>query len=343
MSRLSPVLCWPLLALILLIAGCGGGTTTAITDQTQTPLPKPAPEARSAMSLNGGPGNTTDFIAGQFYDVGDVEVTNTGTELIVHITLSGSWVMTATHLYVGTTIPKSTAPGSFPYKALDLPLVTEYTYTVPLTWDCGSELYLAVHGNVQKQTPFGWLTHTAWGKGPIKFKKGWGWFMNYEIEPVCQLPADATSFRIRYPNSPTAFFRTRFFDVPPGLTIQNEVDYSGWCVDLFHNIPPPRLHTGRLWSTYDNALPAHLLDDDWDLVNYLLNNRQGAVEEVQEALWYFVGGGGYPYSTVAQEMVEDALANGEGFVPGPGEKIAIVVDPVQDIQITIIEAICDCS
>ena len=59
--------------------------------------------------------------------VGDVQVWNDGTDLYVtyDTTLSG-WVMTETHLYVGSTPPDKSAPGRFPYKE------GGPTYVIPL-------------------------------------------------------------------------------------------------------------------------------------------------------------------------------------------------------------------
>ena len=51
----------------------------------------------------------------------------------------------------------------------------------------------------------------------------------------------------------------------------------------------------------------------------------------------FVGGGAYPENADAVAMVEDALANGEGFSPAPYESLAIIVDPEDPTQTTVVE------
>jgi hypothetical protein len=81
-----------------------------------------------------------------------------------------------------------------------------------------------------------------------------------------------------------------------------------------------------------------------------LNNKpssfklgEKAWEEIQEAIWYFVNGGHLPdVGTTAYDIVQDALGH-EGFVPGPGEVMAVVLapDPLRqrgyDAQYTLIE------
>lgn len=84
-------------------------------------------------------------------------------------------------------------------------------------------------------------------------------------------------------------------------------------------------------------MPNYLKDDDWDMVNYILNHKQGSVTDVQEAIWYFIDGGGMPSTSEGQAMVNEALMYGEGFVPGPGQVIAVICDAGEEEQITFIE------
>ncbi|MCG3152794.1 MAG: hypothetical protein GEEBNDBF_02098 [bacterium] len=332
-----------LLLSALAFAGCGGGSQVPATSAgPELIAPKPAPEARGAMTLNGGPANTTDLIAGKHYDAGDIEVTNDGDNLYVRYTLAAGWTMSEAHLYVGTSLPSKTAPGQFPYKVSNLGGVTEYTFTVPLSWECGTEIYLAAHAVVTDSSVGGAGTQTGWGFGPLAFKKAWGWFMTYSVEPVCELPEQTISFKVAHPYGSIAYFKTRFTGIGAGYSVMDNTDYAGWCVDLFHNITPGTQYTGKLYSSYDNNLPADLQDDDWDLVNYLLNHKQGTRDDIQKAIWYFIGGGTYPTSAAAQAMIADAQANGEGYVPPAGKITAVVVDPDQNVQITIIETVCDC-
>jgi hypothetical protein len=91
-------------------------------------------------------------------------------------------------------------------------------------------------------------------------------------------------------------------------------------------------------------MPDYAKDDDWDMVNYVINHKHPAasIQDIQDAIWYFVDGGVYPSDPEAKAMVDDALANGEGFYPAPGEWMAIILDPStltggKRSQLTIIE------
>ncbi|RLI29824.1 hypothetical protein DRO50_00835 [Candidatus Bathyarchaeota archaeon] len=90
-----------------------------------------------------------------------------------------------------------------------------------------------------------------------------------------------------------------------------------------------------MYSTYDPDNPHP--DEDWDMVNYILNHKQGSWEDVQDAIWFFVDGGRWPSNPAGQAMVNDALANGEGFVPGPGQTLAVILYIDGYTQIPIIE------
>jgi hypothetical protein len=102
---------------------------------------------------------TIDLIAGQNLDVGDMKVWNDGDTLYVkyEITEDG-WEITETHLAVAESlddIPQKNgnpAPGQFAYKTDHDPAVTEYTYELDLDWDFDTELYIAAHAVVQKET-----------------------------------------------------------------------------------------------------------------------------------------------------------------------------------------------
>jgi hypothetical protein len=67
--------------------------------------------------------------------------------------------------------------------------------------------------------------------------------------------------------------------------------------------------------------------------------------DIQKAIWYFINmvGNYSPSSATAMAIVNDALANGNGFIPQTGEIIAVICVPVillpepVFVQISIIE------
>ncbi len=154
--------------------------------------------------------------------------------------------------------------------------------------------------------------------------------VNLPTDPVTMMVYDGT----------LSYFDTVLSDVPGGYDVTNG-SYLGWCVDRRYDIPRgPTSHEVMLYASCDpESLPEDIKDEDWDMVNYILNHKQGTMMDIQEAIWYFINMvNGYAVSTPeAQAMVDDALANGEGFVPGPCEIMAIILYPEEDTQITLIE------
>jgi hypothetical protein len=95
----------------------------------------------------------TDLKAGKSLDVGDVLVWNDEDNLYVKYVTTGSWYMSEVHLEVATnpsSIPQTNGnpiPGKFKYKAEGL-WTQEYLFTIPLSWDSGTELDIAAHAVV---------------------------------------------------------------------------------------------------------------------------------------------------------------------------------------------------
>jgi len=95
--------------------------------------------------------------AGQDIRVGDVLVWNDEDNLYVkYLITDPDWCITETHLHVAASfedIPQTKKnnpiPGQFNYKE-EHDCVTEYTYTIPLTWEPCTEFYIAAHAEVIK-------------------------------------------------------------------------------------------------------------------------------------------------------------------------------------------------
>lgn len=161
----------------------------------------------------------------------------------------------------------------------------------------------------------------------------------YAADGWLNLPATPVTMEISMGVDSTFF--TTLSNVPVGYDVANG-DYPGWCVDrrFYYPAPPPATHEVVLYSSY--YPPMDLTGEQWDMVNYILNHKQGTAWDVQEAIWYFidlVGGTYIPGSTEGKAMVSDALANGAGYVPGSGEVITVICYPVEPTQISIIELV----
>jgi len=184
-----------------------------------------------------------------------------------------------------------------------------------------------------------------------------GFVVLMAISPILVSPARAAVYTtLVLPSIPItmeafddthSYFNISLSNVPSGYNVINRV-YPGWCVDRTRNMTrSPALHQARLYSSL-NPPGGELASQNWTMVNYILNHKQGNASDIQDAIWYFVNfnTGGYylpPTNVTAWAMVNDALANGTGFVPGTGKIVSIILSPVvilppnTDVQITVIE------
>jgi hypothetical protein len=167
------------------------------------------------------------------------------------------------------------------------------------------------------------------------------------------LPTDLVTLKITNPYTtplcPDSYpFIIDLTDVGMGLDITDGT-YTGWCVDIDHGITRGVEYEVMLYSSYDISAP--IPPENWNAINYIINNKQGTGCDVQAAIWYFINGGAYwwivgdPFvpseSTAVQNMVEAAIANSGTYEPGVGDKLAIVCVPLETyeppVQSVIIE------
>jgi hypothetical protein len=154
-------------------------------------------------------------------------------------------------------------------------------------------------------------------------------------------PVDATYFET-FEIGEDSFFDVILSGVGPGYDVSDGVTYIGWCVDPYSGPPPYDEDTEGtiLKSSYASDLPIGYLFYEgstipWDKINYLLNHKNGAVNnEIQPAIWYFVTGQrkawarpGWdcPVGSVCDQLVAAADAFGAGFVPGPDQVTAVIL------------------
>lgn len=268
----------------------------------------------------------TDLTAGggnikSAMDVGDVKVWNDGEHLYVeYVVTDGDWCITKTHLEVATAledIPQvkgNPVPGHFTYEG-EHDCVAGVTYKIPLTWGPGTELLIAAHGVVQ-----------TGGMNGLE----------------ATLPDQVTISTV-HPG--LGFGAPGYFDITvSGGTILDGT-YDGNCAELAggppNGIAYPYLSTG--------SIPGGVVQkpENLDLVNWVVN--QGFVGktsgcggaytwgDVQWAIWKLVDGREPDAGTLssllnwsecrAQEIVDAALANGEGLVPGCGDMMSIILAP----------------
>lgn len=285
----------------------------------------------SVAELIAGGGNEKSAM-----DVGQVEVWNDADHLYFKYETSGDWCLAETHLQVATSldgIPQKNGnpiPGQFAYK-MTHDCDTEYTYAIPITWDVGTNVLIAAHGVVQTLE---------------------GGLDGLEAD----LPEMVSMSVVR---TEDGFGDPSYFDVTISGGTVLDGTYDNWCITTDRYITQGETYTANVYSSYE-ALPAGLVDfpENLDLVNWIINQHfvgqpsacggTYTYGDVQKAIWELIdddptGGGLGPVSMCrVEEIVAGALAFGEGFVPGCGDVVAVILVP-GDLQLTIAEVPIPCE
>jgi len=166
--------------------------------------------------------------------------------------------------------------------------------------------------------------------------------VNRVVVADSELNLPSTIVWIEVSNGTESYFSTVLSDVPSGYDVANGA-YVGWCVDRTADMErSPTKHAVTLYSSTSPL--GELASEKWDMVNYILNHKQGTREDIQQAIWYFINmvGNYTPTSPIAIAIVNDAIANGNGFVPSNGQIVAVICYPEAllpdgPVQISIIE------
>lgn len=288
----------------------------------------------------------TDLIADQIYDVGNVTVWNINDTIFVKYMTTGEWLINETHLHIECElydIPQENGNpiiAEFDYQSIHEIGVTEYTYKITRSYRCNVNrpLSIAAYAYVYKEEIIGGLDY---------------------IEN--NLPNITVVRAVHATNIPPynqSYFKTQIIgdDFIEGI-------YNGWCVDLDSNMIDYKLFCARVYSSYE-TIPDGMLEkpENLDLVNYILNQHYigkpsccgvaYTFGDVQRAIWGLIEDqqsntsylGPWKQCRV-NEILTNANTNGEGFVPGCGQIVAIILDPVnkQDGQISIIEFNITCE
>lgn len=272
--------------------------------------------------VNTVPGQVTtvELVAGQHYVVGNITIQTSGSNLVIkyNITESG-WSITETHLAVvgdPNDFPRTSngnpKVGNFPYKGTHNN-VNEVEYSVPIG-NLPATVYVAAHAVVE----------------------------NCETIPsvnICpDFPANSTLTPTWTPSDAPLYTVKGIFD------FTSEIFY-GFCVDNSRSISNNHRRTVNFICSYDPNFPncTTFLEkpENLDLVNWIINHRESNWDRktLQAAIWQLINPSGngtnwqYPDSSgywthnaaLRVEIVNLAQQNGEGYVPGCGEKVLVLV------------------
>lgn len=279
--------------------------------------------------------NVYPLMAGQSMEVGTVTISeNDGSLTVTYDITEPGWVIIKAHLYVDTEAPKKGAPGQFPFHSESVH-VTSYTFDIPLSeFGAGSinELYIAAHAEVNNENNIiGYDENIIIGYDENTI-------IGYDCptleEIAAALPESAQLKAINYPNADS------YFDVQ--LTGGTSLDgtYDAFCIDKTHTIYLNSQYTANIYSSYE-TLPDTVLTgsdpnidkpENLDLVNWVINQDftgQGYTSiEVQNAIWILIDDNPPTGNSNSLAIVAQAYENGEGFVPGFGDELAVILQPV---------------
>lgn len=294
-----------------------------------------AVQSLSVTNSNTGSGST-DLIAGQNIDVGEVEWEFGyvgGDNLVLNVTYETDepWCMTETHLAVAESVDgipqnKKGNPkvGNFEYGDDELSCVTYWSEVVDVPDEC-SNLVIAAHAVVNKT--------------------------EVDVEAVNDLVTndlglpESGTINVHYPGGDS------YFNSTIGSSFFNGV-IDGWCIDLGHTINPGRTYQCDFYSSFQDLTGIVDKPENMDLVNYILNQDYVGSDspgctgnytagDVQTAIWELIDDqtstwGAFSWCRV-NEIVASATANGEAFIPSCNGVVALVCAPKTTNQVTVFQ------
>jgi hypothetical protein len=294
----------------------------------------------------------TRLVTEKGFEVGGVKVWNDLENLYVSVSTQNGFELHGSQMAFGSSlesipqVPKGGADtNDFPFQEKHLWKRTpiNHVYRINLAdsgLEEGQKLFFAVHASVKfRKTGNNGSSHmdsgleSAWAEGFLFPGQDADSYFTWTVQPSVLLPDDPITLVIWAAFE--SYIDSWLSNVPDGLEITNQ-RYNGWCVDIPHHINQGVPYEAKVYSSY-GELSGRMQSDHWDEVNYIVNHKRGGRDDIQAAIWYFIGGGGFPTSNEGQAMVNEALVHGEGFVPTLQQTLVLVVDAGDDVQLTIIE------
>jgi hypothetical protein len=138
----------------------------------------------------------------------------------------------------------------------------------------------------------------------------------------------ATLVHLTAADGVASHFISTLSGVPPGYDVQNGA-YPGWCIDPGKYMPRGDPHNVMLYSSISPPVlphPPYLSSVNWVAINYVLNHKQGDMEDVQDAIWHYTIGFA-PSDLDALAMIAAADAN-PSYDPMTGTVLAVLCIPL---------------
>ena len=142
-------------------------------------------------------------------------------------------------------------------------------------------------------------------------------------------------------------------------------NYDAWCMDFDTSLNESQCFEGNVYSSYD-VLPESGIEqpENFDMINWILNQNFVGQEstvggtytygDVQYAMWVLIDALTINCATCsnldpwdiarAQEIIDQAMANGDGYEPGIGDQLGVVLIPTDSsVQSVIISIPMECE
>ncbi len=159
------------------------------------------------------------------------------------------------------------------------------------------------------------------------------------------LPTDPVRPTVaKYAADELSYFDVTFSDIAGTYDVVNGVTYDGWCLDPWGDVA-----LGDQYHFYCSvgSLPSGAGSIPWDKINYLLNHKTVTnfrqMLELQYVIWHLVAEstGSVPsslnnpvwWTPEAQAIYTAVNTNGAGFVPGPGDIVAVLLVPIEGFSL----------
>lgn len=187
---------------------------TACDESSENPLgvePKPSGTLSSSHTAETQGTNSTDLIAAQSIDVGDITVTSDGSDLTVNFDTEGNWCLLESHVHAADTeagIPQTSTgnpiPGRFDARTENLGCITSHSETVSQP-DAGSDGHIAVAAHAVVTDPSADdVTETAWGDGERFVDRGnWATFITFDPSGGSGCPAISSVSNVEIVDPPS--------------------------------------------------------------------------------------------------------------------------------------------
>jgi len=155
---------------------------------------------------------------------------------------------------------------------------------------------------------------------------------------ITSAPMEASATGLTVPSQPVtaivqdgtaSYFLMALSNVPDGYEPLTNSTYFGWCIDHSFLMTRNETFEAQLFSSL-NPPPGNWSSARWDMVNYILNHKQGNATDIQEAIWNFINNTANFTQTLtatATAIIENANTNGNGFIPSLGQTVAVIVFP----------------